>query len=318
MAAFKKYSGFLIVYTLLVILWGAWVRISFSGDGCGEHWPLCHGEFIPIGAEVPTWIEFSHRLSSGLYGFLVIGLVVAAFRVFPKGHLVRKVAVSSLIFTITEALLGAKLVLMGLVADNASVARAYTMALHLANSLILTGFVLACYDWADQRRIWQPPKWRWSRWATGLVLIAFILIGCTGALAALSDTLFPSETLWQGFMADFASQSHYLVRLRISHPLLATLIGFGLMGAAYWIADHPQADPKVARRARQLMIALPVALLFGYMTLFALSPTWMKLTHLLIAYGLWILLLRVILAGFTQSKSAAVEHRKSEPKALSL
>ena len=66
MSRFAKYSWIVLVYNLVVILWGAYVRATGSGAGCGSHWPLCNGEVIPRAPEVETLVEFTHRLSSGL------------------------------------------------------------------------------------------------------------------------------------------------------------------------------------------------------------------------------------------------------------
>src|SRR5215468_6201258 len=87
---FAKYAWLTLAFNLLVIVWGAYVRASGSGAGCGSHWPLCNGEVIPDSPTVKTIVEFSHRLSSGLAGFVVAGafvwaLLAWAFRVFaPK------------------------------------------------------------------------------------------------------------------------------------------------------------------------------------------------------------------------------------------
>src|SRR5215813_13700333 len=77
---FAKYTWFALAFNLLVIVWGAYVRASGSGAGCGSHWPLCNGEVIPGSPTIKTVIEFSHRLSSGLALLLVVGALVWAFR----------------------------------------------------------------------------------------------------------------------------------------------------------------------------------------------------------------------------------------------
>lgn len=125
---FAIFSWSVLVYNLGIILWGAFVRASGSGAGCGSHWPLCNGEVIPRSPTVQTLIEFSHRLTSGVALILVVALTVAAFRAFPKRHIVRRGALFSLFFMLTEALVGAGLVLFSLVADNASIARAMFMS----------------------------------------------------------------------------------------------------------------------------------------------------------------------------------------------
>jgi cytochrome c oxidase assembly protein subunit 15 len=110
------YAWAVLAYNLLVILWGAFVRASGSGAGCGSHWPLCNGEVV----RVATLIEFSHRMTTGLAGLLVIGLVVWAFRAFPRRSTVRLGAALSLAFIIIEGLVGALQVRQGLPAQNDS------------------------------------------------------------------------------------------------------------------------------------------------------------------------------------------------------
>lgn len=107
-----------LAYNLLVILWGAVVRATGSGAGCGEHWPLCQGVVIPHAAQIATLIEFAHRISSGLAVILVVLLLVLAWRQFPAGHPARRYAAAALVFTLTEGLIGAALVLFGQVGNN--------------------------------------------------------------------------------------------------------------------------------------------------------------------------------------------------------
>src|SRR5688500_2298771 len=82
MSAFAKYACFALAFNVLVILWGVFLRASKSGDGCGEHWLTCHGEVIPSAPELKTIIEFSHRMSSALAFFLVVGLFIWTYRRF--------------------------------------------------------------------------------------------------------------------------------------------------------------------------------------------------------------------------------------------
>src|SRR6266545_7603351 len=108
---FATYAWAALGYNLFVIVWGAYVRASVSGDGCGSHWPLCNGEIIPSVGQTKTLIELTHRLSSGLALLMVVGLVAWAWRAYPKKHMVRQAAMFSLLFILTEALVGAGLVL---------------------------------------------------------------------------------------------------------------------------------------------------------------------------------------------------------------
>lgn len=269
----------LLVYTLLVILWGAWVRISHSGDGCGESWPLCHGQLIPGQAPGKTWVEYAHRAMSGVYGLVVLALFFWVRAAFVKGHPARWYAGAMLIFTITEALLGAKLVLFGLVSQNQSWFRTVAMSLHQVNSLLLTGMVFLTYLASS-----QPFRWH-RRW----FLVLFLVIATTGAWAALASTLFPSTTLLEGMSRDFAADSHHTLRLRVLHPLVAILCAGGMALWMYLKSFESKADEK---RNRATAAILAVAVVFGILTLFSLSPAWMKLTHLAMAQISWIALLR--------------------------
>src|SRR5919202_103315 len=117
---FASYAWFVTALTLAVILWGAFVRASKSGDGCGAHWPLCNGSVVPDPQSAKTLVEFAHRATSGVAFLLVVGLCVWAFRAFKRGHAVRWAAGLSGLLIVTESLIGAGLVLLRRVGGNAS------------------------------------------------------------------------------------------------------------------------------------------------------------------------------------------------------
>ncbi len=292
---FKKTALILFAYSLLVILWGAWVRISHSGDGCGDTWPLCHGQLIPEAQRGKTWVEYGHRMMSGLYGFFVFYFYWQARKIFEKTDLARKAALWTLIFTITEALLGAKLVLFKLVTNNDTPLRAAVMGLHQVNSLLLTGAITIAYvatkkslstGAAEKQKFWNK---NWT--------LAFLFIGIaiTGSWAALAATLFPSSSLLQGLMDDFAADSHYLIKLRGFHPLAAIIIG-GSLSAFMWIQSQKSSTDFLKRSANQASVALIIGIAFGVSTLLALSPVWMKIAHLALAQIMWFFVLQFIYA----------------------
>lgn len=283
----------LLVYTLLVILWGAWVRISHSGDGCGESWPLCNGSFIP--GEVPkkTWVEYAHRLQSGLFGVFVAAAALAAYRLFEKGHPVRRYALASVFFTITEALLGAKLVLSGLVAQNDSLARALAMALHFLNSaflvanLTLLALFAARAQWTLRREEDQIISMRMRRRLPVVAGLIFLILGATGSVAALSTTLFPSSSLLEGLRADFDPNSHFLLRLRTLHPTMGVFAGTGLVLLFYFAGELAAKHEEIFRRRTWFVIGvIATTVIVGSVTLLALSPVPLKLLHLGLAHSL--------------------------------
>ena len=115
MTRLARYCWFVLVYNLAVIAWGAYVRATGSGAGCGAHWPLCNGEIMIRPESVKQAIEFSHRVSSGLALVAVVAMVVWAWKITKPGEPVRLGAGLSLGFMLSEAALGAGLVLFGLV-----------------------------------------------------------------------------------------------------------------------------------------------------------------------------------------------------------
>ena len=283
MSRFSKYAWGTLAYNFAVILWGAYVRASGSGAGCGKHWPTCNGEILPRPEAIETLVEFIHRLTSGLALVLTIGLVVAACRTFTRGHRARRAAWATLGFMVAEALLGAGLVLFGLVEDDDSMARAVAMCLHLVNTLFLLGFMALTAWWAERpgRLDLRHPMARWLGVATG----GLLLVGMTGAIAALGDTLFPATSLIEGFQADLETGAHTLLRLRGLHPVFAIVVAFGLIN----LAVSQRSAPQMKNLANLLIAAVLTQLTVGLVNLGLLAPTPLQLLHLFMADGLWVL-----------------------------
>jgi heme o synthase len=74
--SFRVTTALAALFTFLLIVIGATVRVSGSGLGCPD-WPLCHGSLIPP-FEFHTLFEYSHRLTTTLVTLLVIGTAVWA------------------------------------------------------------------------------------------------------------------------------------------------------------------------------------------------------------------------------------------------
>lgn len=291
----KKLSFILFVYTLLVILWGAWVRISHSGDGCGDTWPLCGGKLIPE-AQRKTWIEYSHRLMSGIYGIYVFILFLLAKKWLQGAYKKYQLYFTlSLIFTVTEALLGAKLVLFGLVGQNSSLYRLFIMSLHQLNSMILSAVVFLSFYTLHRLQKSSKVESQLFKIQTYKVASVFLILAVSGALAALASTLFPSDSLLEGLLKDFSSDSHVFTRLRILHPLIATSLGIVLI---YTFSKYTKsslgafvADVK-NDFSLQTLIVFIAALILGGVTLVTLSPVPLKIVHLLMAHLTWAFVLR--------------------------
>ncbi len=290
--SFSRFCFGTWLFGLLIILWGAWVRISHSGDGCGASWPSCDGQYlISLTNSAPVWIEWIHRATSGLFGLSVLCLVVAAFMKFPRGHSVRHIALLALLFTVLEALIGARLVLGELTGDHISLSRVLTMSVHLLNSLLLMGSLFICYR-LSLGKIYHFRNI--SRiFAVGTAIVFFV-IAFFGSLSALSVSIFPSVSLWQGMALDFDSGSHWLIRWRFLHPLLGIIFAGGLLVYIFSLFySHKVSESQIIftdsiwRRgggSSILVICLCVVFLTGSANLLLLSPVVLKLGHLLSIY----------------------------------
>jgi cytochrome c oxidase assembly protein subunit 15 len=295
--SFRRFSAAVLAYNLAVILWGAVVRATGSGAGCGNHWPSCNGAVVPRSASTATLVEYSHRLSSGLVLVLVLVLAVWAFRVSSPGHPVRRGAVLAVAFTLSEAAVGAGLVLFRLVARDESLGRALAIGTHLLNTFLLLAALALTWHHARGRAHagraegGMAPRrpLAWLCWAAAAAVMA---VGATGAVSALGDTLFPAATLAQGLAQELAPAAHVLLRLRVVHPFLALAAGFFLL----YLCQRAAADSPGARtwanRLRLLVLAQWAA---GVLDVGLLAPVWLQLVHLLLADLVWLAL--VLLAA---------------------
>ncbi len=288
-----RYAWFVLAYNVLVILWGAYVRATGSGAGCGAHWPLCDGQVVPRSPSAEMVVEFSHRASSGLALILVVALAAWVWRRYAAGTPARRAAVASLFFIVVEALLGAALVLFRLVARDESLARALVMPLHLANTLVLLLCLTLTAHWVSGGLPIRV-EGRTRTFATVVLLLVLLVgVGKTGAIAALGDTLYPATTMAEGLAADRSPTSSLLLRLRVLHPALAVAAAAVILFAMAGLVI-PAGDRRGAR-AKRAVAALTVAqVLFGFANLWMLAPVGMQLGHLLLADLLWI---AVVLAG---------------------
>jgi heme A synthase len=283
---FGSFAWAVLAFNLGVIGWGAFVRATGSGAGCGSHWPLCNGQVFPRAPAVETLIEFVHRASSGMALVLVAILVVWGYRRFPRGALARRAAGWSGVFILTEALLGAGLVLFRLVAQDASATRAVSVALHLANTYLLLGALCLTAWWATHPDVGWGVDRNGKIWMT-LAGLGMLLLGMSGAVTALGDTLFPVESLQQGLLQDLSASSHFLQRVRVLHPLLAILIGI-LVGVGAFELRARRDTPNVRRASLAVWVLIAGQWAAGLVNLALLAPIGIQLLHLLLSDGLWI------------------------------
>ena len=306
---FRVFAWLVLAYNIPVILWGAYVRASFSGDGCGAHWPFCNGSVIPQHMAAPMAIEFTHRVMTSVDTALAIGLCAWAFVLFPRKHAVRRYAVLSLVFLFIEALLGAGLVLLRYVAKDQSAGRAWYLSAHLTNTMLLLGALTITACLASKRL----DRMRYRRVTPALIgaLGVAVFVSVTGTIAALGDTLFPASSLRAGMQQDFSSASSALLRLRMFHPLVA------IVGAAYiaWSAFGTlkrNRTEAVRWPAKSVLTLVVSQLAVGAVNLSLLAPVWMQLLHLFVADLLWISLVILALESATVPEAVVYGNRSRE------
>lgn len=285
---FAVFAWGVLTYNVAVILWGALVRATGSGAGCGGHWPLCNGEVLPQVSQIATIIELTHRGMSGIALLVVVLMFVWARRVFVPQHAARRWAGWALVFILTEALLGASLVLLGHVARNESVGRVYSLATHLINTfLLLASLALAAWSSRDDNPRPRNSNHRILTATAGAPLVALVLVAVAGVITALGDTLFPSHTLAEGMRQDFSSTASFLIRLRIIHPFLA-------IGAGFVVAFTALPEYRSKRTAQLRILSGWLLVLFaaqfglGAVSIALQAPLAIQLLHLLLADAIWI------------------------------
>jgi heme A synthase len=303
---FAKYAWFLVVYLVFVNLAGVLVRATGSGAGCGSHWPLCNGEVTPSLERLETVIELSHRLVAALAGVLVIILLVWALRRFPRGHRVRQGAWWTFVFILMEGAAGAALVRFEWVADDVSLGRVIAMSVHLIITFILVAVAGLAAWWASGG---MPVRVRGQgqiRWWLLAGFIGMFLLGVSGSITALGDTIFPSASLAEGIARDFSATAHFLERLRVYHPIIAVFTGLYLAVVAGVIRGESENET-TRRLALSVNAVFLLQLGVGMVNLVLLAPIWMQLVHLAMAVLVW---MNWVLLAASRLSEPALEGRR--------
>jgi cytochrome c oxidase assembly protein subunit 15 len=293
--ALRAFAWAVLVYFIAVILWGALVRATGSGAGCGEHWPLCNGTVLQHSPRVDTIIEFTHRVTSGISFFSAVGLLIWTFAGTARGHLARAASVAAVVFTLVEAILGALLVKLGLTAQSHSPLRAPYLALHLTNTLLLLAALTLTAHFLSRAHGYTRKTIRIvAPVGATAAIVTVLIVGVTGSLAALGDTLFPATSIGAALAQDFSTTSTWLVRWRWTHPTIALLAGVFLI----WLfmrAARRSVNPGNRGLSALILILLAAQYLLGVLDVVLLAPVWLQVVHLLGADVLWAAL--VVLAA---------------------
>jgi cytochrome c oxidase assembly protein subunit 15 len=304
MSRFRRFACWMLGYNVALVLWGALVRVTGSGAGCGAHWPLCNGVVVQRSPGLETVIEYTHRALSGIDLVLGVVLVVWAFRALPRRHAARRAAVASFALLLAEAAAGAALVLFGWVAHNASAGRGGAVVVHLGITFLLLGALALTVSLADEA---AGPTLRGRgpfAAAVGLGLATVLVAGATGAIAALGDTLYPPISISSGLVQDLSEKAPFLLRLRLVHPFAALASALVLVVIARAVLQT--RDPRLRGPGLRLLGVLGLQLAGGALNWALLAPAWMQLLHLLLADLTWIALVWLAAAALSTSREASV------------
>jgi cytochrome c oxidase assembly protein subunit 15 len=285
--ALRRFAWGALIYFIAVILWGTLVRATGSGAGCGNHWPLCNGTVMQHSASVNTMIEFTHRITSGISLFSVVGLLWWTFASTVRGHLARGAAVASVVFTLIEAMLGAFLVKLGLTAQSQSPLRPAYLALHLANTmLLLAALTLTAHLLSRDKGFLRSRTRLHAPFGAIATVVVVLIVGVTGSLAALGDTLFPATSLGSALAQDFNASSGWLVRWRWTHPTVAFVASIFLIWILVRAAQRSTAWDN-RRLSALVLLLLATVYTLGVLDVMLLAPLWVQVAHLLAADSLW-------------------------------
>jgi cytochrome c oxidase assembly protein subunit 15 len=219
---------------------------------------------------------------------MVTGLAVWCWRVTKKGDWARYAAALAVVFLANEALLGAALVLLKHVGNDQSVGRLLFLCLHFGNTLLLLATLSLTAAWLSNgsRSFTLISKWR-EVGSIGLGLLATMVTGITGAVAALADTLYPATSLPSSLAQDFSSGTPVLLRVRPLHPAVATI---AVCYVLWIIWRNSTARNRFSRSAIALITLLFMQVVIGMTNVLFLAPVWIQIAHLFVADALWILL----------------------------
>lgn len=303
-----------LAWNIFVVLFGAIVRISGSGAGCGQHWPTCNGEIAHLPRRLETWVELTHRVTSGAAFLLVVAFTWLGFRGAPAGHRVRRAAYAAMFLMVLEALIGAVLVLFGLVAKNASQSRAVVMPAHLLVTFGLVAALTLAVRWSAAESEGQREPRELATDSTlpqawlAFGALAIVVVALSGALTALGDTLFPpvATSLAGRLQEDQGAGAHLLQRLRVFHPALAVGAAALVVYVASAFVGSERASVRRSSRAVLAFVALQLAA--GGLNVALSAPGWLQVAHLGLALGLWIAFVSLAAEAGVTARSAG--HRR--------
>ncbi len=308
------------VLALGLIVLGGVVRITGSGMGCGDHWPLCNGEWFPP-LDLPTMIEISHRWSAALVSMLVLAMTVVAWTRNRAASRLRVPATVALVLLVVQVLLGAVTVKLAL--------PPWVVITHLANAMVLLAVILLTALRADSADTDVPPgvggqlPVRPERHPAHRQVLVTAALGFVVILFGAQVANFHRGLLCLGFPlcnGGLLPPANNLAFLPWAHRALAFVFLAGVIGLAVRLNRRSDAASRDLRRAVGIVAALTVLqIAVAAALVLELLPPALRAAHLLIGTLTWAGL--VILAFHSsrtprEAKEPVTERAPTRPSIL--
>ncbi|MBN8634960.1 MAG: heme A synthase [Anaerolineae bacterium] len=269
--------------TVGLIVFGAVVRVTDSGLGCGNHWPLCNGTVIPPLDNLTAWIEWLHRLFAMLIGVFGLGTLIVAVRAYRKQNR------GALTFTVIAAVLFAVQSGLGAIVVVFDLPPTF-VTLHLGTAMLLLGALLVAAIVATYKQPAQSENQRDSfttlTYITTALSLVIILTGALvrGSGATLACVDYP---LCNGSVLPLDQGQLQIIHMTHRYSVAALGISLAMLVWSAWRAR--QAGPVRRLALLSLVMYLAQATIGALFVLTAASPLW-GAAHVGFAAATWALL----------------------------
>jgi heme A synthase len=280
-----SYAALLVAFTHLVF--GGIVRISGSGMGCGEHWPLCYGHLFPPMDRPDLVVEWTHRLLASILVLTVVAFAVVAWRARAEPRVggrggVLRAAMLAVVVVIAAALLGAVTVKLGN-PPYATVAHwlvAMTLFATLGAAAMRAGALggAAATSEAVSRRV--------VRAAYAAAAIAFLTVALGGLTAKLPSAAIACRSF--PLCGRDAAAGAEAVHVQLTHRVLALLLLLHLIGVVAGLSRR-RAESRTVARAAAVALGLVILQLTVAASMVLLTlPAVLRSLHEAVGISVWL------------------------------
>jgi len=287
---FTKLAAATVAMTFILVMVGVVVRSTGSGLGCPE-WPTCYGSLVPPFGDIHAIIEWSHRTTAAVVGFLMLGVAIAAVTAYRRRPSILWPALIGFVLVIFQAGLGAVTVESELAGD--------IVTAHLATAMALLALlVYIAIRSALPARIGRRGGWdRLALWMVGAAAAVYVLLLLGSHVTATGTALvFPDWPLMNGtpFPALDAGNAPHVI-----HRWAAVMVGL-IVAAATLVAWRQRSRrPWVAALALSASVLFVVQAVVGGLQVFTALSAWSQILHLSLGAAIWgLLVAAVVLAHY--------------------